>query len=121
MNIVNMYFYIIFSLGNYAYSVSPSLVITKILVPRLERTCCITNTDEKNVMYRTSHAGKQAKVRWQRQGTATVPVLGPAISLGSRKSSLLLCHHQCAASDPMATKNFKQVYEAYNLTNEDVD
>ena len=107
MNIVNMYFYIVFSLGNYAYSVSPSLVITKILVPRLGRTCCITNTDEKNVMYRTSHAGKQAKVRWQRQGTATVPVLGPAISLGSRKSSLLLCHHQCtAASDPMATKKF---------------
>ena len=74
MNIVNMYFYIVFSLGNYAYSVSPSLVITKILVPRLGRTCCITNTDEKNVMYRTSYAGKQAKVRWQRQGTATVPV-----------------------------------------------
>ena len=76
-------------------------------------------------MYRTSHAGKQAKVRWQRQGTATVPVPGPAISLGSRKSSLLLCHHQCAASDPMATKNnFMQVYnsdEAYNLTDEDDD
>ena len=108
MNMYSKYvFYIIFSLGKYAYSVSPSLVITKILVPRLERTCCITNTDEKNVMYRTSHAGKQAKVRWQRQGTATVPVLGPAISLGSRKSSLLLCHHQCtAASDPMATKKF---------------